>query len=245
MIQISFAEFPEPGDARKHTLPVLVDPEENTVVQNRDKEEDKNNGRKLKEYWMPDKYCKVCYGCEEPFTMYRRRHHCRMCGQIFCNTCSSYSIDGTVFNQPGLVRSCQLCYEQQANAKEGNDAKVSRRKAAEKVQLDATNAQLREMNAEYRKHQQNLQNRATAHLKSIVNKLISSSENISSNQEKWKDLIVSLVNGVVASVDPDVRMGDSLDIRPYVKIKVIPGQSIFYFISQILTVAFQYRWRYQ
>ena len=40
----------------------------------------------------------------------------------------------------------------------------------------------------------------------------------------WKDLIVSLVKEVVSFVDPDVRAGrDNMDIRPYVKIKVIPG----------------------
>jgi 1-phosphatidylinositol-3-phosphate 5-kinase len=64
-------------------------------------------------FWMPDRFCKVCYGCEEAFTMYRRRHHCRMCGQIFCNGCSSFYIDGKLFNTPGLVRSCRLCYDQQ------------------------------------------------------------------------------------------------------------------------------------
>jgi hypothetical protein len=45
--------------------------------------------------------------------MYRRRHHCRMCGQIFCNSCSSFSINGKIFNMVGLVRACRLCYEQQ------------------------------------------------------------------------------------------------------------------------------------
>jgi 1-phosphatidylinositol-3-phosphate 5-kinase len=38
--------------------------------------------------------------------------------------------------------------------------------------------------------------------------------------------ILSLVREVVTNVDPDVRAGDSLDIRPYVKIKVIPGGSL-------------------
>lgn len=36
-----------------------------------------------------------------------------MCGQIFCNSCSSFYIDGKMFNTPGLVRACRLCYEQQ------------------------------------------------------------------------------------------------------------------------------------
>ncbi|CAN0515909.1 unnamed protein product, partial [Laminaria digitata] len=42
---------------------------------------------------MPDKMCKVCYGCHTPFTMFRRRHHCRVCGQIFCHNCSSNQVD--------------------------------------------------------------------------------------------------------------------------------------------------------
>ena len=41
----------------------------------------------------------------------------------------------------------------------------------------------------------------------------------------WKETILNLIKVVVSSVDPDVRHGDSLDIRPYVKIKVIPGKS--------------------
>jgi len=34
------------------------------------------------------------------------------------------------------------------------------------------------------------------------------------------------VREVVYSVDPNVRRGDSMDIRPYVKIKSIPGGSM-------------------
>jgi hypothetical protein len=41
--------------------------------------------------------------------------------------------------------------------------------------------------------------------------------------EMWKSTIVSLVREVVSSVDPNVRKGDSLDILPYVKVKIIPG----------------------
>ena len=41
--------------------------------------------------------------------------------------------------------------------------------------------------------------------------------------EMWKRTIVALVREVVSSVDPNVRKGDSLDIQPYVKVKIIPG----------------------
>lgn len=41
--------------------------------------------------------------------------------------------------------------------------------------------------------------------------------------ELWKNTILSLVREVVGFVDPNVRQGDSMDIRDYVKLKVIPG----------------------
>ena len=40
------------------------------------------------------------------------------------------------------------------------------------------------------------------------------------------ELILKLTRVTVDSVDPDVRNGDCLDIRPYVKIKIIPGGSV-------------------
>ncbi|KAK3088070.1 hypothetical protein FSP39_014286 [Pinctada imbricata] len=39
----------------------------------------------FKQYWMPDSSCKECYDCGDKFTTFRRRHHCRICGQIFCS----------------------------------------------------------------------------------------------------------------------------------------------------------------
>ena len=69
-------EFPIPGDTKKHLLPILIDPEEDAVVPERITEE--LLGREqLKDFWMPDRLCKVCYGCEDAFTMYRRKHHCK------------------------------------------------------------------------------------------------------------------------------------------------------------------------
>lgn len=64
-------------------------------------------------------------------------------------------------------------------------------------------------------------------MSAIVDRLLSSSSSKVKRAGDWKDLIVHLVGEVVSSVDPDVRVGrDNMDIRPYVKIKVIPGGSI-------------------
>ena len=50
-----------------------------------------------------------------------------------------------------------------------------------------------------------------------------------SQSQKWKSTIIALVREVVSSVDPNVRKGDSLDVQPYVKLKIIQIKLIFNF----------------
>ncbi|RLV95687.1 1-phosphatidylinositol 3-phosphate 5-kinase fab1 [Spathaspora sp. JA1] len=40
-----------------------------------------------KKYWMDDSFVSDCLNCFRPFTAFRRKHHCRFCGQIFCSDC--------------------------------------------------------------------------------------------------------------------------------------------------------------
>ncbi|CAM9733106.1 unnamed protein product, partial [Chrysoparadoxa australica] len=62
-------------------------------------------------HWMPDSMCRACSDCEQPFNMFRRRHHCRVCGQVFCQACSSSFIDGRDFAIAGSVRVCHSCHD--------------------------------------------------------------------------------------------------------------------------------------
>ena len=54
------------------------------------------------------------------------------------------------------------------------------------------------------------------------------------NKGLWKGVIVNLVREVVSSVDPNVRNGDNLDIRHYVKLKIIPGNIFARFFVHLL-----------
>jgi hypothetical protein len=49
-------------------------------------------GAGSKELWVDDAKCKACYECEAPFGLLVRRHHCRICGRIFCANCTANSV---------------------------------------------------------------------------------------------------------------------------------------------------------
>eukprot|EP00794_Sanderia_malayensis_P017724 gene17724-19496_t len=65
----------------------------------------------FKQYWMPDEHCKECYECGGKFSTFRRRHHCRICGQIFCSRCCGQEVPGRTVGFTGHIRVCNYCYK--------------------------------------------------------------------------------------------------------------------------------------
>lgn len=63
----------------------------------------------MKRYWMPDAAVTECTLCMVRFSVTVRKHHCRLCGQIFCSSCCSANIPGEVVNKSGFVRACEPC----------------------------------------------------------------------------------------------------------------------------------------
>ncbi|XP_065829156.1 rabenosyn-5-like [Oscarella lobularis] len=51
-------------------------------------------GKLKKDYeivdWVPDSQATVCYDCKKSFSVSRRRHHCRLTGQVICGKCSQF-----------------------------------------------------------------------------------------------------------------------------------------------------------
>uniref|UniRef100_A0A6I8NTL4 RUN and FYVE domain containing 1 n=1 Tax=Ornithorhynchus anatinus TaxID=9258 RepID=A0A6I8NTL4_ORNAN len=58
--------------------------------------------------WLKDDEATQCKQCEKEFSISRRKHHCRNCGHIFCNTCSSNELALPSYPKP--VRVCDACH---------------------------------------------------------------------------------------------------------------------------------------
>ncbi|XP_014225274.1 RUN and FYVE domain-containing protein 2 isoform X2 [Trichogramma pretiosum] len=58
--------------------------------------------------WANDRMVTQCKGCSREFNIARRKHHCRYCGKIFCNSCSDNSI--ALPNSTKPVRVCDECH---------------------------------------------------------------------------------------------------------------------------------------
>ena len=58
--------------------------------------------------WTLDHAQSNCTACQLPFTLCRRRHHCRWCGSLFCSPCTPHLIDA---EDGTALRACVECFE--------------------------------------------------------------------------------------------------------------------------------------
>ncbi|KAG7390672.1 hypothetical protein PHYPSEUDO_007134 [Phytophthora pseudosyringae] len=81
--------------------------------------------------WVPDSLAEKCYSCQAAFSLMLRRHHCRRCGNVFCDACSSARmplVDSGFFTP---VRVCAKC---SVAAKKAHAKMVQERQKARKYQ---------------------------------------------------------------------------------------------------------------
>ena len=61
--------------------------------------------------WKSDEESSGCDNCGKVFSFFRRRHHCRRCGEIFCNECCSDKVKGVAGYGDEPQRICIKCKE--------------------------------------------------------------------------------------------------------------------------------------
>ena len=90
------------------------------------------------DHWKSDADAIICDApvCRKVFHLFERRHHCRHCGHIFCNTHSAYRIpldQNADFHPKGLQsRACEFCWGQYAGWR---DTRISRQNSFEAGEL--------------------------------------------------------------------------------------------------------------
>ena len=61
----------------------------------------------------------MCYECDSQFTIFNRRHHCRICGRVFCGRCTLNTIPASLshgsprsgHDENERVRVCNFCFK--------------------------------------------------------------------------------------------------------------------------------------
>ena len=94
----------------RRTVPQTPSLEEH-VRRSRAHQQPTSPGRKKlldKRFWMKDENAKDCFYCGDTFSTFRRKHHCRLCGQIFDAKCT-HLLPGRLFGQSSTVRVCRPC----------------------------------------------------------------------------------------------------------------------------------------
>ncbi|RLU22735.1 hypothetical protein DMN91_005013 [Ooceraea biroi] len=88
-------------------------------------------------YWRPNSEIKHCHKCKTVFGLARDKHHCRDCGEGFCDKCSSKTRCVPSRNWYSPVRVCDTCYEKETNSSSNESLEpaedVSVRKVTEHV----------------------------------------------------------------------------------------------------------------
>eukprot|EP01119_Soliformovum_irregulare_P000489 TRINITY_DN1033_c0_g1_i1.p1 TRINITY_DN1033_c0_g1~~TRINITY_DN1033_c0_g1_i1.p1 ORF type:complete len:423 (+),score=99.05 TRINITY_DN1033_c0_g1_i1:65-1333(+) len=61
--------------------------------------------------WQPDNQVSSCNSCQKGFSLFKRKHHCRACGKIYCDDCTKKTTK--ILNlgyDENPVRVCDGCY---------------------------------------------------------------------------------------------------------------------------------------
>ncbi|CAH0475861.1 unnamed protein product [Peronospora belbahrii] len=82
--------------------------------------------------WVADHKRNLCYVCTRPFGTFRRKHHCRMCGEVVCKNCTFYK---ETMIEPTRVRVCMSCVMNNSNQRSSQPQDTTSRQKLEVYRL--------------------------------------------------------------------------------------------------------------
>ena len=76
-------------------------------------------------FWIDERTTKSCFECGVAFSLVTRKHHCRACGRVFCQKCSSHALPPRDDPEGAPERACDVCFASHADAAEPRRASTS------------------------------------------------------------------------------------------------------------------------
>jgi len=196
--------------------------------------------------WVPDEKAQTCYNCKKEFSaIFLRKHHCRICGNVFCKECSSKTVEGKYWGSKKEIKVCDYCFRMYQKLDETLIETTIDNPNNLMDEISSINDNMKNFKretklSEYCKFAKrdfeecikflqmekkleepiklNLENYFDFLLKQIIDKVFKN-EGIN---EKWVDKIFEITKKAIHQVNPSFRdLKDFLNINEYMKIKTI------------------------
>ena len=182
-----------------------------------------------KSLWIPDNIVDYCYNCDKQFTtILNRKHHCRICGKIFCSNCLNKFLDINIYNEKSEIKVCSVCQQNYRNLITILVNNLVEYKDKENKICFETKLENYIKNNNYQKSIifDNSENNYDKILNNIYNyladniiKKILEDNDIS---EKYINIIPNIVKKVIENIQPSIEyLQDNININNYIKVKII------------------------
>ena len=192
-----------------------------------------------KEKWVPDEKVNNCLKCNKEFSTLLRKHHCRICGNIFCKDCSNQNICIKLKNNNITIKVCDKCketykifsslVEENLTMLKGSKTDIEMKISLFCKTFDFYQEEVKkfsEMNMEEeKKFKIQLNESFDILLKILVFNVLNKNLGFNKAQE-WTNILYLLVKESIIYLRPSSRyLNDSLDINDYIKIKIIESEN--------------------
>ena len=192
----------------------------------------KVNKETKKNFWVSDSSATNCFDCENQFSTLLRMHHCRICGNIFCNNCSSKQIQLAIKNKNIKLRVCNNCFNICHHFSSLLEKKMINGEIKEQyfsnMYKNSINNYNQFLNFENNEKEIEIKNNINNIYELIIKNLTKNVLSEYFNEKEvieWTDIIFLLIKQVINNLRTSTFfMNDSLNINKYIKIILIPNE---------------------
>jgi len=170
-----------------------------------------------RENWLPDSAVSACFKCFVNFSFNRRRHHCRVCGNIFCATCCANKPIDEYKGKAKLMKMCERCDKLLTSFIE-ELKQTERRRIYYDSYLNKDNEEMKGLEIP----DTELKQIEREHLLKICRKLCEENKIPEEYETRLTEMTVKAVSTVKSSID----IKNNIDFMDYVKIKLMPDKDI-------------------